>query len=131
MKWLCSEDAAFRICSSTPDSGFLLRLPSPYGDQGGYNVDMGIKTLDAQEEIQKWINSEVLPENLEIPIAIFVGEKDQVINPESSYFLHDRIPGSKLFTYEGAYHSLMNEMPETVEKFYEDFSSVILSSIQK
>ncbi|CAG5082006.1 Oidioi.mRNA.OKI2018_I69.PAR.g10012.t1.cds [Oikopleura dioica] len=108
-----------------------LKVDSPDGDQGGYNADMAIKTLDAQAKIQEWMNSEVLPENLEIPIAIFVGEKDQVINPESSYFLHDRIPGSKLFTYEGAYHSLMNELPETVEKFYEDFTSVILSAIQK
>ena len=89
----------------------------------------GVRFLDAQEDVRRWIKAGLFPKN--ISLAIFTGTDDQVITPEGSYFLEKHIDGARLYTYEGAYHSLVNELPDTTEEFYKDFINVINSATDR
>ena len=80
--------------------------------------------LKAQEKIEKWYESGSFPD---VPVALFTGTNDEICSPEGSYFAAKHIKKSNLFTYEGAYHALPQELPETVEKFWEDMTSWLTS----
>ena len=57
-------------------------------------------------------------------IFIFTGSEDQVIPPENSSILHDKIPGSKLFLYEEIGHLILIEHPDV---FVNDISKILNS----
>ena len=46
------------------------------------------------------------------PTLIIAGKEDQVVSPENSSWLGEKIPGSKLTLFEGAGHMIPIEMPD-------------------
>lgn len=96
-----------------------------YGDNGGYDCGFALRMLKAQEKTEKWFETGSFPD---VPVALFTGTKDEICSPEGCYFAKKHIKQSNLFTYEGAYHALAAELPETVEKFYEDLTSWLTST---
>ena len=95
-----------------------------YGDNGGYNCGFALRMLQAQEKAEKWYEAGSFPD---IPVALFTGTKDEICSPEGCYFADQQIKQSYLYTYEGAYHALPLELPETVDKFWKDMNSWLTS----
>lgn len=87
-------------------------------------------TLRAKELIWQWAH-ETLPaiwakgfscsvhsnvdaalENLDLPVLIFAGQKDQVVFPSASEYLHQKIQGSQFISIEHAGHSFLRTWPQ-------------------
>jgi pimeloyl-ACP methyl ester carboxylesterase/predicted glycosyltransferase len=87
-------------------------------------------TLRAKELIWQWAH-ETLPEiwakgfscsvntdvdasldNLDLPVLIFAGQKDQVVFPSASEYLHQKIPGSRFIPIDHAGHSFLRTWPQ-------------------
>ena len=43
---------------------------------------------------------------------------------------HSQIPNSTFKTYDGAFHNLCEELPETVEEYYNDLQEFIFKILQ-
>ena len=63
---------------------------------------------DAYDELEK----------ISCPVAIVGADQDKVLGPEASVEMHERIPGSKLYMYEGYSHGVYEQA--------KDFNSLVL-----
>jgi acylglycerol lipase len=85
--------------------------------------------LTAQSDCQKWLKSGKFPKN--IPTFIVTGTDDFITDAAGSSFVAENVKDSKFIKYEGAYHSLHNDLPEVTSKFYEDMNSWIEDQLKK
>jgi len=91
-------------------------------------------TLRAKELIWQWAH-ETLPEiwargfscsvqtdvdaclgNLDLPVLIFAGQKDQVVFPSASEYLHQKIRGSRFVPIDQAGHGFLRSWPQVARE---------------
>jgi len=57
-------------------------------------------------------NVDAILENLDLPVLIFAGQKDQVVFPSASEYLHQKIRGSQFVPLEHAGHGFLRTWPQ-------------------
>lgn len=60
--------------------------------------------------------------NIKCPVLIIGGKEDRIVGPDASYELHDLIPGSMIYMYDGLGHAAYEEA--------EDFNSRVFTFIR-
>lgn len=58
---------------------------------------------------------------IQCPTLIIGGEDDKIVGIEAYYEMHERIPGSELFVYEGLGHAAYEEAKDFYQRIYEFF----------
>ncbi len=57
--------------------------------------------------------------SISCPTLIIGGEEDQIVGPDASYDMHDRIPNSELYMYPEYGHALYEEVPTFYGQVYQ------------
>ena len=95
------------------------RLEPEYGDNGGMMARTAMHMLNVQTKLMTEINQ------IKVKTLICQGTDDRLCSFEGSKQAHNQMPNSQMKIYEGAYHCLHDELPETTEAFLNDVKEFI------
>ena len=95
------------------------RLDSEYGDNGGMMARTAIHMLNVQTKLMTEMNQ------IEVKTLVCQGTDDRLCSAEGSKQAHSQMPNSEIKIYEGAYHCLFGELPETTDAFLNDVKDFI------
>ena len=95
------------------------RLEPEYGDNGGMMARTAYHMLQVQTKLITELNQ------IKVKTLICQGTGDRICSVEGSKHGHNQMPNSKLKTYQGAYHCLHDELPETTDAFLSDVKEFI------
>lgn len=97
------------------------RLYPEYGDNGGAIVRTAYHMFEVQAKLMTELNQ------IEVKTLICQGTDDRVCSVEGAKHGHNQMPNSQLKLYEGAYHALHDELPETTDAFLNDVKEFVSS----
>ena len=95
------------------------RLEPEYGDNGGMMARTAMHMLNVQTKLMTEINQ------ITVKTLICQGTDDRLCSFEGSKQAHNQMPNSQMKIYNGAYHCLHDELPETTEAFLNDVKEFI------
>ena len=78
--------------------------------KGGFRARHSYVLLESTDNLQDGI----LLKNIKVPVLIFQGAQDKLVNPDGAKFLYQSISSEdkKLFVVKGAFHNLFVELDE-------------------
>ena len=80
--------------------------------------------LEVQNKLMTELNQ------IQVKTLICQGTDDRICSVKGSRYGHNQMPNSKLKTYDGAYHCLHDELPETTDAFLSDVKEFIYTILQ-
>ena len=95
------------------------RLEPEYGDNGGMMARTAIHMLNVQTKLVTELNQ------IRVKTLVCQGTDDRLCSVEGSKQAHSQMPNSQIKLYEGAYHCLHDELPETTDAFLNDVKEFI------
>jgi len=95
------------------------RLSPEYGDCGGMMASVAAHMMRVQDKLMPELSQ------IQVPTLICSGTDDKLTAVSGSEYAHSQIQNSKLKLYQGAYHALHDELPETTEEFMKDVQEFI------
>ena len=93
------------------------------GDNGGCTAAMAVQMMNLQQNVLTRI------EEIKKPSLICTGTGDKITAPSGSHLAHGKIENSILKEYEGAFHSLHDELDETTEQYISDILAFIQDNV--
>ena len=100
------------------------RLEPEYGDNGGMMARTAYHMLEVQKKLMTVLNQ------IQVNTLFCHGTDDRICSIEGSRHGHNQMTNSKLKTYDGAYHCLHDELPETTDAFLSDVKKFIHRILQ-
>lgn len=95
------------------------RLYPEYGDCGGMMAGTAVHMMAVQDKLMAQMNQ------IQVKTLICTGTDDKLTAFSGSEYAHSQFQNSEFKAYQGAYHALHDELPETTEAFMKDVQEFI------